>query len=314
MQTTSQSPRNAVPAHVAVIMDGNGRWAARRGRPRSAGHLAGARAARRVVEAAARAGVGTLTLYAFSADNWARPAAEVRALMGLLARYLAAESARCAADGVRLQVIGRRDRLAPGLLAAVECAERATHDGRRLRVRLAVDYSARDAIVAASRACAAAPEPVSPSRGGGRPHAAAPGAPSADDRAARERFARAVARAVHDPEPPADVDLLVRSGGELRLSDFLLWECAYAELWFTDVLWPDFGPAHLEQALAAYARRDRRFGSAPAAAVRAPAVPAVASPATAGTAATEERRAAGHLTLVRGGRPHAPSRGGRSCA
>ena len=228
-------------------MDGNGRWATRRGRPRTAGHLAGARATRRVVEAAARAGVATLTLYAFSADNWSRPADEVRALMRLFARYLAAESARCVRDGVRLQVIGRRDRLEPTLRAAVEAAERATRDGRRLRVRLAIDYSARDAIVAA--ACA-----------GG---AASDGAAAAGD--ARAAFGSRVAAAMHDGDPPGDVDLLVRAGGELRLSDFLLWECAYAELWFTDVLWPDFGARDFAQALGAFAERQRRFGGLPAA-------------------------------------------------
>ena len=250
------------PVHVAVIMDGNGRWATRRGRPRTAGHLAGARATRRVVEAAARAGVGTLTLYAFSADNWARPAAEVGALMRLFARYLAGEAARCAADGVRLQVIGRRDRLDPALRAAVDAAERATAAGRRLRVRLAIDYSARDAIVAAAGQAGAgvgtAESPV-----GGPPNDGAPADAPLDGAAARTRFARAVARAVHDPDPPGDVDLLVRTGGELRLSDFLLWECAYAELWFTDVLWPDFTARHLGDALAAYGRRQRRFGALP---------------------------------------------------
>jgi undecaprenyl diphosphate synthase len=249
------------PAHLAVIMDGNGRWATRRGRPRTAGHLAGARATRRLVHAAARAGVGTLTLYAFSADNWARPAGEVRALMRLFARYLDGESARCARDGVRLQVIGRRDRLDPALLAAVEAAERATRGGRRLRVRVAVDYSARDAIVTAARAGDAGPD--------------AGGAAPPDAAAERARFAGAVARAVHDADPPGDVDLLVRTGGELRLSDFLLWECAYAELWFTDVLWPDFTAAHLDAALAAYARRERRFGAtgATGAGAAAPAGP-----------------------------------------
>jgi undecaprenyl diphosphate synthase len=273
MQSTlSIACSTPAPAHVAVIMDGNGRWATRRGRPRTAGHLAGARATRQVVAAAARAGVRELTLYAFSADNWARPAAEVRALMRLFARYLAAEAARCAADGVRLRVIGRRDRLDPSLLAAVEHAERTTGAGRGLRVRLAIDYSARDAIVAASAREAAPDRDGAAPRGG----AGAPNDSAAPDRragpddpagphgpAARARFARAVARAVHDPDPPADVDLLVRTGGELRLSDFLLWECAYAELWFTDVLWPDFTPRHLGEAFAAYARRQRRFGALP---------------------------------------------------
>jgi undecaprenyl diphosphate synthase len=211
----------------------------RRGRPRTAGHLAGARATRRVVAAAARAGVGTLTLYAFSADNWSRPASEVRALMALFARYLDRESARCAADGIRLQVIGRRDRLDPALRLAIEHAEHATAAGTGMRVRLAVDYSARDAILAAAGAVGRA--------------------------GSRDAFARALGHALHDREPAADVDLLVRTGGELRLSDFLLWECAYAELWFTDVLWPDFAAPHFAEALAVFARRQRRFGAVPAA-------------------------------------------------
>jgi undecaprenyl diphosphate synthase len=249
-QRTLQLVGAPAPAHVAVIMDGNGRWATRRGRPRTTGHVAGARATRTVVEAAARAGVGTLTLYAFSADNWGRPAGEVATLMRLFARYLAAEAARCAARGVRLQVIGRRDRLDATLRAAVERAEHATAHGTGLRVRLAIDYSAREAILGAAREVA---ERV----------AAAPGAAGAPDADPRRAFAAAVARASHDPEPPGDVDLLVRSGGELRLSDFLLWECAYAELWFTDVLWPDFGPHDFAAALAAYAGRQRRFGALP---------------------------------------------------
>lgn len=242
-------------------MDGNGRWATRRGRPRSAGHLAGARATRLVVEAAARAGIATLTLYAFSADNWARPAAEVRTLMRLFARYLGAEAARCAADGIRLQVIGRRDRLDPALLGAVEGAERATVGGRRLRVRLAIDYSARDAILAAA---SAGPPNGCVSRGGvpvgDVPNGEGDGVLG---RPAHDAFARAIARAVHDTAPPGDVDLLVRTGGELRLSDFLLWECAYAELWFTDVLWPDFGSRDFARALAAFGGRQRRFGALP---------------------------------------------------
>lgn len=276
-QSTPQRASHGVtPAHVAVIMDGNGRWAMRRGRPRRAGHLAGARATRAVVEAAARAGVTTLTLYAFSADNWARPAAEVRTLMRLFARYLGAESARCAADGVRLQVIGRRDRLDPALLGAVDAAERGTAAGRRLRVRLAIDYSARDAILAAATADQPLPNGMPNGMPNWMPNGMSTGVstgmpdvtPTVDGIsgrcAARDGFARAIARAVHDADPPGDVDLLVRTGGELRLSDFLLWECAYAELWFTDVLWPDFGPRDFAGALAAFARRQRRFGALPA--------------------------------------------------
>ncbi len=215
-------------------MDGNGRWATRRGRPRTAGHVAGARATRRTVEAAARLGVHTLTLYAFSADNWRRPAPEVEALMRLFRRFLAVETARCVSEGIRLTVIGRRDRLAPALCAAIEGAERATAAGRRMHLRLAIDYSARDAILRAAGALAGMVDPTA--------------------------FAVALGAAYHEPAPTPDVDLLVRTGGEQRLSDFLLWEAAYAELWFTPTLWPDFTPADLARALADFAGRERRFG------------------------------------------------------
>ena len=238
MQSTSEQPSR--PLHVAIVMDGNGRWATLRGRPRTAGHLAGARATRRAVEAAARLGVDTLTLYAFSADNWRRPAAEVEALMRLFRRFLAAETARCVSEGIRLTVIGRRDRLAPALRAAIEGAEQATAAGRRMRLRLAIDYSARDAILRAAGALTGAP-----------------GLATAPDLTA---FAAALGAAYHEPAPAPDVDLLVRTGGEQRLSDFLLWEAAYAELWFTPTLWPDFGPADLARALADFAARNRRFG------------------------------------------------------
>jgi undecaprenyl diphosphate synthase len=230
--------QSTCPDHVAIIMDGNGRWATQRGRSRTAGHIAGARAARRVVEAAGRAGVRTLTLYAFSADNWRRPAQEVRALMALFARYLTREAERCATDGVRVQVIGRRDRLDPALVHAIEQAESLTRNGTRLRVRVAIDYSAREAIVSAAAQLDDS-TPLDP----------------------RARFADALGRAMHDEDPPGDVDLLIRTGGELRLSDFLLWECAYAELWFSDVLWPDFEGTQLRSALDAFAQRERRFGT-----------------------------------------------------
>src|SRR5437867_3583449 len=216
--------------HVGIIMDGNGRWAERRRWPRVAGHPAGAASVRRIVEAAPGLGIGTLTLYAFSADNWRRPREEVRGLMALLRHYLREEVARCVANGVRVTAIGHRDRLPATVLAALEQAEAATAQGRRLHLRLALDYSARDAIVAA--AC------------------------SDDPPRTREDFARRVA----GDGAPADVDLLIRTGGEQRLSDFLLWECAYAELWFTPVCWPDFGPAHLAEAIRAFGDRERRFG------------------------------------------------------
>ena len=223
-------------------MDGNGRWATRRGRPRAAGHLAGARAVRRAVDAALQAGVRTLTLYAFSGDNWRRPEDEVRTLMRLFRRYLHGEAARCVAHGVRLTVIGRRDRLDPTLLHAIEGAELATCRGTRMRLRIAVDYSARDALVAA-----AALPPT--------------GAPDP-----RDDLARRLGLAMHDDAPAPDVDLLIRTGGEQRLSDFLLWECAYAELWFTPTMWPDFDAGELARALDDFAERERRFGALPASA------------------------------------------------
>jgi len=199
--------------HVAIVMDGNGRWATRRGLPRAAGHRAGADAVRRVVEIAPGCGITALSLYAFSSDNWSRPAAEVSTLMRLFARYLRSETAELSAQGVKLIVIGRRDRLPPSLVAAIAAAEQATAQGTRLELRIAVDYSGRAAIRAG--------------------------------------------------ELLPDVDLLIRTGGEQRLSDFLLWECAYAELWFTERMWPDFQAAHLAAAIHEFHSRDRRFGGLP---------------------------------------------------
>ncbi|HEX6632192.1 MAG TPA: di-trans,poly-cis-decaprenylcistransferase [Gemmatimonadaceae bacterium] len=229
--------------HVAIIMDGNGRWAQARGRARTAGHVAGARTARRIVEEARRLGVGTLTLYAFSGDNWKRPGAEVAALMRLFRRYLAAETARCVSNGIRLTIVGRRDRLPASLVCAIEGAEQATAHGREMHLRVAVDYSARDSMACAATLLRAGHGPVT-----------------------REEFAAALARACHDGQPVRDVDLLIRTGGEQRLSDFLLWECAYAELWFTPRLWPDFSGAELARAVMEFAGRERRFGGVPAAA------------------------------------------------
>jgi len=224
--------------HVAVIMDGNGRWANARGLPRVAGHRAGAKAVRRVVEAAPGLGVGTLTLYAFSSDNWQRPPREVGALMRLFRSYLASETARLIENGVRLSVIGRRDRLPDVLARAIAGAEAATAGGTRLHLRLAIDYSAREAILRAAELAA------------GRP-------------VDRDAFQALLGVAVGATEPAPDVDLLVRSGGEQRLSDFLLWECAYAELWFTPRMWPDFDAATLAEAVAEFRHRDRRFGRVP---------------------------------------------------
>ncbi len=224
------------PAHVAIIMDGNGRWAKKRGRPRTAGHLAGAKAVRRAIEFARRRGVRVLTLYSFSADNWSRPQDEVQALMMLFRRYLASEVPRCIETGVRLTVIGRRDRLDADVVQAIQAAEEATSACDGLHLRLAVDYSARDSIVAAADAL----------RGGGR--------------VTRDTLQRAIAVAIHDPVGSPDVDLLIRTGGEQRISDFLLWECAYAELVFLRCMWPDFDAADFETAIAEFGGRERRFG------------------------------------------------------
>jgi undecaprenyl diphosphate synthase len=225
--------------HVAIIMDGNGRWALGRGLPRRAGHEAGVDAVRRAVEAAPDLGVGILTLFAFSSDNWKRPPEEVGALMRLFRRFLLREAEKAARNGVRIAVIGRRDRLPGGVVAAIEAAEAATRGARRFLLRIAVDYSARDAIVAAAK------------RVNG--HGAT---------LSREDFARLLA--AHDgvlgADRAPDVDLLIRTGGERRLSDFLLWECAYAELVFTDRMWPDFAAADLAAAIAEFHARDRRFG------------------------------------------------------
>jgi undecaprenyl diphosphate synthase len=218
--------------HVAIIMDGNGRWAAERGLPRPAGHREGAEAVRRVVEAAPAAGIDLLTLYAFSADNWNRPQYEVDALMTLLERFLATETARCVASGVRLNVIGRRDRLSPALVRLIESSEAATAGGQKLRLRIAVDYSSRDAIARAS--C---------------------------DKCSARSFRQRLSMAIHADSTIEDVDLLIRTGREKRLSDFLLFEAAYAELHFSDRLWPDFDATDLANAVSDYHSRDRRFGA-----------------------------------------------------
>lgn len=222
-------------------MDGNGRWAAGRGLPRVAGHRRGATAVRRTVKAAPKLGVGVLTLYAFSSDNWRRPAQEVSTLMRLFEEYLRKETAECAERGVRISVIGRRNRLAPALRARIEESERATASAQRLLLRIAVDYSSRDAILRAAGG-------LEPGR-----------------EATREEFSRLLAESVASPPCP-EVDLLIRTGGEQRLSDFLLWESAYAELYFTPRMWPDFDGADLAAAIEAFHGRERRFGALPEAA------------------------------------------------
>jgi undecaprenyl diphosphate synthase len=219
--------------HVAIIMDGNGRWASARNLQRTAGHRAGARAVDTVVRAAARHGVGTLTLYAFSSDNWHRPRAEVEALFALLRRYLMTQTDRCLSESIRLNVIGRRDRLNALLRQQIEQSERVTAACGRMHLRIAVDYSSRHSVIEAGRRLQSRQPPD---------------------------FLRLLAEVDHsEPHAPA-VDLLIRTGGERRLSDFLLWECAYAELHFLDCLWPDFDEAAFAAALEEYSRRQRRFG------------------------------------------------------
>ena len=227
-----------VGPHLAIIMDGNGRWATSHGLTRSAGHDAGLRTARQIVEAAVREGVGILTLYAFSSDNWKRPTAEVTALMRLFRRALLGEAKRCLENGVRLTILGRRDRLPSSLRHTVEQVEALTATGTRMHLRVAVDYSARDAMLRATLATQG--QPVT-----------------------REAFTELLARVDHDRLPARDVDLVIRTGGEQRLSDFLLWESAYAELLFVRKMWPEFTVDDLAEALEDFRGRNRRFGLAP---------------------------------------------------
>ncbi|MET0533484.1 MAG: polyprenyl diphosphate synthase [Steroidobacter sp.] len=233
--------------HVAIIMDGNGRWAKSRGLPRTAGHRAGAEAVDRVVTAAARQGVDVLTLYAFSCANWQRPRAEVRSLFGLFRRYLKEQTQRCFDQSIRLNVIGRRDRLDQRLLDLINRAEGSTAHCSRMTLRIAVDYSAQWSLM---HACHASRE---------------------IENIDQQGFARQLA-AVNHSVPVGDVDLLIRTGGEQRMSDFLLWESAYAELHFLPKLWPDFDADDFEAALTEYSRRDRRFGRVESTAVGEPRV------------------------------------------
>jgi undecaprenyl diphosphate synthase len=221
--------------HVAIIMDGNGRWAQQRGLPRTAGHRAGADAVDRAVTAAAEHGVEVLTVYAFSCANWQRPRAEVHSLFGLFRRYLKEQTRRCLEQSIRLNIIGRRDRLDRALLALIQSAEQATAHCTRMILRIAIDYSAQWSLMHASHASREL-EHIEP-----------------------EEFSRQLA-AVNHAIPVSDVDLLIRTGGEQRMSDFLLWECAYAELHFIAKLWPDFDGDDFASALIEFSGRDRRFG------------------------------------------------------
>jgi undecaprenyl diphosphate synthase len=222
--------------HVAIIMDGNGRWATQRGLPRTAGHIEGAKAVRATVETAARAGVNVLTLYAFSSANWARPPAEISALMRLFGQYLFTETRRCVEQSIRVNVIGRRDRLSENLLRSIEQSERSSAAGSGMLLRIAVDYSSQHSIMQAARR-----------------------APRDADLTAGD-FHRLLQEVNHCAHPASEVDLMIRTGSERRLSDFLLWESAFAELHFSDCLWPDFDETRFHFALEDYGGRQRRFG------------------------------------------------------
>ena len=225
--------------HVAIIMDGNGRWATTRGLPRVAGHRAGVAAVRRIVEHAPNLGIRTLTLYAFSSDNWARPAQEVQSIFWIIRAFLRLECERLRKNGVRLEVIGRRDRIPRPLLREIEHAESATARGRTLHLRIAIDYSSRTAIADAAADCAlCANEPIT-----------------------ADRMRAIITHTLSSGS--GDVDLLIRTGGEQRLSDYLLWESAYAELFFTHRMWPDFDANDLEAAVGEFRHRERRFGGIP---------------------------------------------------
>lgn len=245
MNGQQSEPRPAeagrAPLHVAIIMDGNGRWAKRRGLPRTFGHREGVKALKRTVEGAAALGVGRLTVFGFSTENWRRPAAEVSELMGLLKAYVSSDLERLAKEGVRVTILGRREGLSPDVLEVIERAERRTSENSAFHLQVAFNYGGQADIVDAARKFAQAVEE-------GRAKAA-----DLDE----ALFERSLSTA--DAPPP---DLIVRTSGEQRLSNFLLWESAYAELVFQDVLWPEYGPEHLEAAIAEFATRERRYGGA----------------------------------------------------
>jgi undecaprenyl diphosphate synthase len=236
MQCTLQT---IFPIHAAIIMDGNGRWAQQRGLPRIEGHREGANAVRRTVEAAVEFGIKTLTVYAFSSDNWKRSPAEVAQLMQFFYNYLYQEQQNCIDNGVRLTVIGRRDRLPFPIRKAIKSAESATKHCTKLQFRLAIDYSSRHSIL---KAITHTPK---------------------DKLMTFDDLSKSIGNALNDPLGSPDVDLLIRTSGEQRLSDFLLWECAYAEFYFTQCMWPDFDKNELAKALTEFSNRSRRFGAVP---------------------------------------------------
>jgi len=229
--TQDPSPTPSTPQHVAIIMDGNGRWARERGLPRTMGHKQGAEAVRRVVEAAAENNIPYLTLYGFSTENWSRPADEIGELMGLLRHYLRAEAAELHKKNVRMKIAGFRHRLSPDIVDMIDNIEKLTAGNTRITVTIALDYGGRQDIAQAARKAAAQGE------------------------ISEESIARNLMTA-----PLPDVDLMIRTSGELRVSNFLLWQAAYAEFVFTNTLWPDFNKAELESALSEFSKRQRRFG------------------------------------------------------
>jgi undecaprenyl diphosphate synthase len=228
--------------HLAIIMDGNGRWAEQRGLPRWKGHERGALTVRRITETACRLKISFLTLYAFSSENWRRPAQEIRILFNLMYRYLLSEKSNLLKNEVRISAIGRRDRLPLRLLAVLGAVEKATRNGSKLHLRIALDYGARYEIADAARAlaCECLQQKLSP------------------EEITEERFAQKLS-----PEAIPDPDLIIRTAGEQRISNFLLWQAAYSELYFCPKTWPDFNESDLEEALASYHARTRKFGGLP---------------------------------------------------
>ncbi len=241
MVISQQDKGSKIPRHVAIIMDGNGRWAKRRGLPRTAGHKQGAEAARKIVEAAADRGVEYLTLFGFSSENWNRPRAEIEELMKLLRYYLRSETADLHKRNARLRVVGDLSAFDSDIIQLIDNAQTLTENNTRINVTIALNYGGRQDIAqAVEKLCQEVLEAgiVPP----------------------QEAIARALERNLRTHALP-DPDLLIRTSGEKRISNFMLWQCAYAEMVFSPVLWPDFGPAELDQALGEYADRDRRFGS-----------------------------------------------------
>jgi undecaprenyl diphosphate synthase len=231
-----------VPRHVAIIMDGNNRWARREGFPGVAGHRAGAEVVRDIVEACEARGIRYLTLFAFTSENWGRPRAEVRALLALLSRYLRNEVTKLQSDGVQLRVIGRRDRFSPRLQRLIADAESATAAGQKATLTLALDYGGRWDMTQVARTIACDVR---------------------DGRLTDDEIDESLVAARLSTAALPDPDLCIRTAGETRVSNFLLWQFAYAEFWFTEVLWPDFDESVLDLALADYAVRERRFGVRP---------------------------------------------------